>query len=364
MSKKPDYILLITTAVLVFFGLIMIASAGIVLSHENFNQPYFYLKSQLTKGLGVGVLLAFCFYFLPLKIIKKFAFPAFLANLLLLVLIFFPGIGLQAGGARRWLDLGVVAFQPTEVLKLTIILYLAAWFEKKGEAVKDLKEGFLPFLLLLSIPGVLIAAQPDIGTLGIIVFISILIFFAAGARISHLATLGGIGAGVLLLAANFLPHVANRLKTFIDPSTDPQGIGYQIKQAVIAIGSGGIFGVGLSQSLQKYKYLPEPVGDSIMAIIGEEFGFLGLIFLLVLFGIFAYRGLKIAKGAPDKFTQLTAIGITGWIVLQAGLNISAICGLAPLTGMPLPFISYGSTSLAFSLAGVGLLLNISKQAKI
>lgn len=357
---KPDYILLITISILVFFGLAMISSAGIVLSHENFDQPYFYLKNQITKGLVIGLALGFIFYLLPLRYFRKFSFLAFSVNILMLILVFLPGLGPEIGGAKRWLNLGF-SFQPTEILKLTLIVYLAAWLEKKNEEIKSFKEGFVPFVFLLALMGALILAQPDIGTFSVIAAIATIIFFVAGANIFHLLALGGLGFGLIGIMIKIYPHAKNRILVFLNPSLDAQGIGYQIKQAIIAIGSGGIFGVGLGQSLQKYKYLPEPVGDSIVAIIGEELGFLGLAFLVCLFGVFIYRGIKIARQSKSKFNLLISVGITSWIGLQASVNIAAISGLAPLTGIPLPFISYGSTALAVSLMGMGLLLNVSKQ---
>ncbi len=365
MKKSyPDFTLLITVLILIFFGLFMIASAGIVMSNENFNQPYFYLKNQLIKGGLLGLLLGGSLYFLPLGYIKKLSFFAFFASLLSLVLVFMPGLGLRAGGAQRWVNLGFFSFQPTDILKLTLIIYLAAWFEKKGKQIKDLKEGLVPFIILIAVIGILVLAQPNISTFALVAIIATIMFFAAGANLLHLLGVGGLGLAVFGIMMKVYPHVANRVRVLLSPGLDPHGIGYQVKQAMIAVGSGGIFGVGLGQSLQKYKYLPEPVGDSIIAVIGEELGFLGLIFIIVLFGIFAYKGILIAKNSSDKFTSLVAIGITTWITLQAAINIAAISGLAPLTGVPLPFISYGSTAFAVSIGGAGLLLNISKTVKI
>lgn len=363
-NKKPDLILLITVSILLFFGLIMIASAGIVLSHDDFNEPYFYLKNQILKGGLFGFLIAIFFYFVPLKHIRRLAFPLFLANILLLIAVFIPGLGFEAGGAKRWINLGISTLQPAEFLKFTLIVYLAAWFSKKKEQIKTLKEGLIPFWVLMGFLGILILAQPDIGTFGIIALIAFLMFFASGAKIWQILSTVGVGGTMLLLMTKIYPHAANRVLTFLNPELDPQGIGYQMRQAIIAIGSGGLFGLGLGQSLQKYRFLPEPVGDSIMAVIGEELGFLGLLFLITLFGFLAYRGLKIAKKSNSQFASLLAIGITSWITIQAAINMAAISGLIPLTGLPLPFISYGSSSLMILLAGVGLLLNVSKHARI
>lgn len=359
----PDFTLLLTVLILAFFGLFMIASAGIVMSHTNFDQPYFYLKNQLLKGGLLGIVLGALLYFLPLKYVKKLSFFAFFVSLLTLILVFVPGLGLRAGGAQRWINLGFFSFQPTDILKLTMIVYLAAWFEKKGKQIKDFKKGLVPFVVLIVIVGLLVLSQPNISTFALVATVATIMFFAAGANFLHLLGVGGLGLAVFGIMIRLYPHVANRVQVLFNPGLDPHGIGYQIKQAMIAIGSGGIFGVGLGQSLQKYKYLPEPVGDSIVAVIGEELGFLGLAFIIVLFGIFAYKGIQIAKNSPDKFSSLTATGITAWISLQAIINIAAISGLAPLTGVPLPFISYGSTAFAVSLGGAALLLNISRLVK-
>jgi cell division protein FtsW len=249
--------------------------------------------------------------------------------------------------------------------KLSIIIYLAAWLESRGtHKIKDVFEGLLPFLGIMGLIGFLIIKQPDTGTLGVIVISSFAIFFISGARIQHLASLGAIGTLVLWILVKIEPYRLDRISAFLDPGADPQGIGYQINQALLAVGSGGILGVGLGHSRQKFNYLPEPVGDSIFAVIGEELGLIGAAMLVILFVALAMRGIKIAKNAPDMFGKLLAAGITIWIVMQAFINISANIALVPLTGIPLPFISYGGTSLVFLMAAVGILLNISKHADL
>ena len=242
-----------------------------------------------------------------------------------------------------------------------MILYLAAWLESKKDLKRDLFEGFFPFLAILGIVGFLIIKQPDMGTLGTIVVISVIIFFLSGAKTAHIASMAGMGILAFFALVKFESYRMNRLLVFLHPELDPRGIGYQINQALLAIGSGGLFGLGLGHSRQKFNYLPEPVGDSIFAIICEEIGLIGAAMLILLFVVFAMRGLKIAKKAPDMFGKLIAIGITSWIIFQALINISAITGLIPLTGVTLPFISYGGTSIIFSMVGVGILLNISKK---
>ncbi|NTV55010.1 MAG: cell division protein FtsW, partial [Candidatus Moranbacteria bacterium] len=228
----------------------------------------------------------------------------------------------------------------------------------------DFFEGVVPFLLMLGIIAFLVMKQPDTGTLGILFIIAIAMFFSAGARLSHIGLLFGsglAGLGVLILLA---PYRMKRLLVFLDPDHDPSGAGYQIRQALIALGSGGFLGVGLGHSRQKFMYLPEPMTDSIFAVLGEELGFVGCAVVIALFLFFAYRGFRIAQKAPDEFGRLLAVGIVSWIVFQAFINIFAITGLMPLTGVPLPFISYGGTSLAAILGAIGILLNISKRPKM
>jgi len=274
-----------------------------------------------------------------------------------------PGLGLKFQGASRWIQLGPFSFQPSEMLKLTMILYLAAWLEGKKELKTDLFEGFIPFLAIIGVISFLVMKQPDMGTLGIIVLVAMCVYFLSGAKTSHIAMMIAGGAAAFLALVKFESYRMSRLLVFLHPELDPRGVGYQINQALLAIGSGGIFGLGLGHSRQKFNYLPEPVGDSIFAIVCEEIGLIGAAVLIFLFFVFAMRGFKIAKKAPDMFGRLVAVGITSWIIFQTLINISAISGLIPLTGVTLPFVSYGGTSLIFSMIGVGILLNISKKCE-
>jgi cell division protein FtsW len=360
-NQKPDQILSLTAFALIVFGLVMISSAGVAISQHRFGDGYYFFKHQLFYGVLPGLFLMFIAQKIDYHFWRKTALFLFVANLVFLVLVFIPGVGLRFQGASRWITLGPFSFQPTEMLKLTMTLYLAAWLESKKDLKRDLFEGFIPFLAILGIVSFLIMKQPDMGTLGTIVVISMATFFLSGARTSHIAAMIGMGVLAFFALVKFESYRMSRLLVFLHPELDPRGIGYQINQALLAIGSGGIFGLGLGHSRQKFNYLPEPVGDSIFAIICEEIGLVGAAILIALFVVFAMRGLKIAKGAPDMFGRLIAVGITSWIVFQALINISAITGLIPLTGVTLPFISYGGTSLVFSMIGVGILLNISKK---
>ncbi len=363
-TSQPDYILLGVIAILVVFGLIMVSSASIGQSQEQFHESYYYLKSQVLKGLLPGFIFGFIAYFFPYRYLKPLALPALILTVIGLIMVFVPGIGTAHSGARRWIALGPLVLQPSEFLKLSFIIYLSAWMSGKGKAIKDFSQSLVPFLIIVGLVAFLILMEPDIGTLGVIGFSSLIIYFLAGARISHLGLVSFGSVVMFYLLTKFYSHAANRLQVFLHPELDPKGIGYQINQALLALGSGGFFGLGLGQGLQKFKYLPEPASDSIVAVIGEELGFIGIMALLLLFMIFTFRGLKIAQASPDEFGQLLAGGLTGWIVVQALINIAAICGLIPLTGITLPFISLGGSSLAISLIGMGILLNISKYSKI
>lgn len=359
-----DRPLFFTLLTLLGIGLIMIASAGVVYGRVRFGDDYYFLKQQLL-GLGVGLTLLFIFQQIHYAVWKRFVVPIFLIALGLLILVFIPGFGTTVYGAARWVDLGPISFQPSEVMKFTIILYLAAWLSSKGKAkTSDFFEGLVPFLALLSVVGFLIIKQPDTGTLGLIFLISLAIFFASGARIAHILSIFAGGLVFLFILIKMAPYRMQRFLVFMHPEHDPMGFGYQMTQALLALGSGGLFGVGLGQSRQKFNYLPEPVTDSIFAVLGEEFGLAGTVLVVSLFLFIAWRGLRIAAYAPDEFGRLLAVGIVSWIVFQAFINISAITGLIPLTGIPLPFISYGGTSLAVLLASVGILLNISKHSTL
>lgn len=364
-SKSVDKTLLSIVLTLLTFGLVMIASAGVIYSETRYGDSYFFFKHQLFYGVLPGLLSLWMFSRIDYHFWRKIAVPFFFVSVIFLILVFVPGIGSRVYGASRWLQLGPFSFQPSEMAKLSIIIYLAAWLESRGShRIKDVFEGLLPFMGIMGLIGFLIMKQPDTGTLGVIILSSMAVFFVSGAKIKHLFSLAGLGALGLWVLIKIEPYRFNRILAFLDPGADPQGIGYQINQALLAVGSGGFWGVGLGHSRQKFNYLPEPVGDSIFAVIGEEIGLIGATILVVLFVALAFRGIKIAKNAPDMFGRLVAIGITMWIVLQAFINISANIALVPLTGIPLPFISYGGTSLLFLMSAIGILLNISKQSNL
>lgn len=362
-KEYVDRPFLLVVVGLLIFGLVVISSAGVAYSKLRFGDSYYFLKHQLLYGFFPGMILLYIVQKIDYSFWRKFSLPLFFLSLIFLVLVFVPGVGSNIYGASRWLKLGPFSFQPSEMLKLAVIIYLAAWLSGKREKVKDFFEGLIPFLIVILIIGFLLIRQPDMGTLGATIFIAIPMFFVSGARIVHLLWIGLGGIVAFALLVKLESYRMGRLLVFLDPELDPRGIGYQINQALLAIGSGGILGRGLGKSLQKFNYLPEPVGDSIFAIIGEELGMIGTVLVVGAFIFLAVRGLRIAKKAPDEFGKLMAVGIVSWIVFQAFINIAAISGIMPLTGIPLPFISYGGTSMVFLMVGVGILLNISKKVK-
>ncbi|MGB9743233.1 MAG: peptidoglycan glycosyltransferase FtsW [Minisyncoccales bacterium] len=378
MNKKPDYFLLTIVAILIILGIIILAGVSAPYSQQRFGNTYYFLKHQIIYGLIPGLILGLIAFKINLNTLKKWSPYLFLANLILLILVFIPGLGLTLSGASRWLNLHFFSFQPSEFLKLTFILYLANWLsahlftvdlstnknkQKVYQIKADFKQIFLGFFAILGIISLILIAQPDISTLGIIAITALLMYFSIKTPLSHSLLLSFIGLAGLIVLIKTAAYRLNRILVFFNPDIDPMGIGYQLKQALIAIGSGGITGVGLGVGQQKFlpNVLLQPISDSIFAIFAEETGLLGSVFLIFLFLIFLWRGIKISKGAKNSFGQLTALGITVWLTFQAFLNIGAMIGIFPLTGVPLTFISYGGTALVASLIGIGILLNISRQ---
>lgn len=349
---------------LVGIGLLAIASAGVSYGNTRFGDPYYFFKEQLV-GLAVGTLLLLITERVPYQLWRRFVIPLFTLALIFLVLVFIPGFGTTVYGAARWVDLGLFSFQPSEIMKIAIIFYLAAWLSRRDKRTStDFYEGFLPFFLVLSVVSFLIIKQPDTGTLALIFCISLSIFFASGANLRHIIGLIALAFFALFVLIKIAPYRMQRFLVFLNPEHDPLGAGYQMTQAFLAIGTGGWFGVGLGYSRQKFNYLPEPVTDSIFAVLAEETGLLGSALVISLFLFFLWRGIRVARSAPDTFGELLAVGIVAWVVCQALINIAAITGLIPLTGIPLPFISFGGTSLAVLMAAVGVLLNISRHSTL
>ncbi|MBI4133487.1 putative lipid II flippase FtsW [Candidatus Uhrbacteria bacterium] len=361
---KPDLVLLALIAGLVVFGMVMLASASGPLGLARFGDAYYFVKHQLLYGVVPGVIALLVMMRIPYRVWKRAALPLLVFSIVLLVLVFIPGIRAEFGTARSWIQLGPFSMQPSEVVKLTFLLYLAAWLEVRGEAgVRSFRTGLVPFLVVLGAVMGLLILQPDTGSMSIIVIESLVVYFIAGAALPHLIAIGGGGLALLALLIKISPYRAARLMTFLHPELDPQGVGYHINQALLAAGSGGLLGLGLGHSRQKFQYLPEVQGDSIFAVMAEELGFLfGAAFIALLL-LLLWRGLRTVAEAPDQFGKLVGVGILTWITFQAFLNIGAMIGIMPLTGVPLPFVSYGGTALVTVLAASGVLLNISKHRR-
>jgi cell division protein FtsW len=361
---KVDSYLLWTVLILLAIGLLILSSASSVLSYQRFGNNYYYFVRQLMFGAVPGLILMYVFSRIDYHIWQKFAPMLVLIGIAMLIAVLIPGIGFKVGGARRWINFGSFLFQPAEFVKLAMILYLASWYDKRQHHAHDLYYGFLPILVIVGIVAGLIIMEPDIGTMLVLASIAAVMFFIGGVKLRYLLSTAGVGLLVMWILIKAAPYRAQRFLAFLDPSVDAKGISYQINQALLAIGSGGWWGRGFGQSLQKHSYLPEPIGDSIFAIMSEELGFIRVCLVLILFLLFAYRGFKIARIAPDTFGKLVAGGITAWLLMQALINIGGITAVIPLTGIPLTFISYGSTALTITLASIGIMLNISRYSAL
>ncbi|MFH0830631.1 MAG: putative lipid II flippase FtsW [Parcubacteria group bacterium] len=360
VTHKPNFVLVVTVLVLVMFGLVAIASASSVISYDQFGDNLTMLKSQMINGVAVGLALFITFSLVPYRFWRKVNLILLIITLGLLIAVFIPGLGVNFGGASRWVNLGLFSFQPSELAKLTMVLFFAAWLDKRGKGIKEFTTGVIPFLAILGVVIGLILAQPDLGTLTIIAMTAVAMFYVAGARIWHLVGMFVAAIGFLALAIKLEPYRLARFTVFLNPQHDPQGLGYQINQSLLAVGSGGLFGLGLGQSRQKYNYLPEPAGDSIFAIMSEELGFLRVLLVVLTFLVLGLTGYQVARRSPDNFAKLLAVGMTTWFVAQAFINMGALIGILPLTGIPLPFVSFGGTALAVSLAAAGILVNVSR----
>lgn len=362
-QKKTDYIFLLYIGILLIFGLIMLVSASAAIGESRFDDGFFFIKRQLLYGLLPGIVAFFILSRIPYTYWKKkmwFVYGCMIASL---VAVFIPGIGSTLNaGAQSWIVLAGVSIQPAEFAKLGLILFTAGYISLLGDRLTQFQDGFAPLLVFAFAPVGLVVLQPDIGTVSILFAIIFGMLFLAQARLYHLGVLAAAGICAIGIMVAIAPYRAARLTTFLHPELDPQGIGYHINQAVLAVGSGGMFGLGLGNSRQKFEYLPEVHADSIFAIVAEEMGFVFAAGAVLLITLIAVRGLRIAKRAPDSFGMLLVGGVIVWFIAQSFLNIGAIVGLLPLTGVPLPFVSHGGTALLSALAGVGLITSVSKHS--
>ncbi|MDO8569673.1 MAG: putative peptidoglycan glycosyltransferase FtsW [bacterium] len=361
---KVDKPFLIISIILIVLGFFIFSSAALaLLAKENSNYSNIAF-SQTVFGLFAGTVVMIIASRLDAQIWKKSAFWLLITAIILNIIVLVPGIGFEHAGARRWIILGTISFQTSELLKLAFIIYFAAWAAGVKEKMKTFRLGFLPLLILFAISALLLLNQPDTDTFILIVFTGIAMFIVAGGKWRYVFMIIFTSILGLALLAFMRPYVMQRITTFFNTQVDAQGASYQIQQSLIAVGSGGLFGRGFGQSVQKFTYLPEPIGDSIFAVAAEEFGFVGSVFLLVMFILFATRGIKIASETSSVFARLTVVGIVIMITSQAFVNIGAMLGMIPLSGITLPFVSHGGTSLFITLLEVGVVLSVSKTREL
>lgn len=359
-NNTPDMILFIVTLVLVTVGTAMIYSSSSILAMEKFKDAQYFLKKHLIFVFA-GLVLMIVMTRLPYEYLRKAAYPGVVLSVVLLLMLFIPQLGIKRGGATRWLNAGVFTFQVAEVVKVAVVIFLAHLLTRKVHLLKNFSRGVLVPLSVTAVLMGLVLLQPDFGTVVIIAFILILMLLLAGSRVTHLMALGAafLPLGIFLIMGK--GYRMARLTAFLNPWKDPDKTGFQLIQSMISFGSGGLFGQGIGDGMQKLFYLPEPHTDFILAVIAEESGFIGVTIIVCLFMILLWRGFMIAHRAPDLFGTLLAAGLTMLVGMQAFINIAGVMGLIPLKGLALPFLSYGGTAFMMSMIVVGILLNISAR---
>lgn len=359
---RPDLVLLGAILALLGIGFVMVYSSSAVRGYIQYDDPYHFLKMEfLWAVLGLAAMIV-CMI-VDLRVLRRFVKPALYIAIALLVAVKIPGIGRRVNGADRWIGLGPMSIQPSEVIKLSMVLVMSHILAVDSHKIQSFRKGVVPILGLLGIIAGLIMLQPDLGTTLVIAATTFFMLIAAGARVAHIAGLAGTGLGLVVAAIAAAPYRMRRIFAFLDPWADPLGNGYQTIQALLALGPGGLFGLGLGQSRQKFLYLPENHTDFIFAMIGEELGFVGASLVILLFFLFAWRGFRVAMRSPDPFMAFLSVGLTSMVSIQAMINMGVVSGVLPVTGITLPFISYGGTSLVFTMIGVGVLLNISREVR-
>ncbi len=363
-EHEPDKSLITALFVLIAIGLVLLFSASSVVSYARHGNTYHFFQSQLI-GLSVGLVAFFFFSRVDYRVWKKYAFFFLIVSIILLILVFVPGLRAEHGTSRSWIILFGRSFQPAEMVKLSFLLYLATWLEAKKGDLNSFSGGIVPFLVVLGVISGLMMAQPDLGTLFIIAFSAMLVFFVGGGKLKHIILVILLaGLALFLMLSMKSNYQSDRFLCLKDPSYSALDKCYQINQSLIAVGSGGWFGRGLGQSRQKFMYLPEVWGDSIFSIAAEEIGFIFSTLLILLFLFIFYRGLLIARAAPDLYGTALATGIVAWLAVQTFLNIGGMINLIPMTGVPLPFISAGGSAVLSALIAMGLLVNISRHTKL
>ncbi|HUC89016.1 MAG TPA: putative lipid II flippase FtsW [Candidatus Paceibacterota bacterium] len=361
--KKIDNFFFGIVIALIIIGVIMFTSASLGILAKNESEFYGVIFNQFVFGLCGGLVALYFGLHIPYKFWREYSLIIFLISIALTTLVFVPHLGSIHGGARRWIDIFGISFQPVEFLKIGFIMYFAAWLSWVKGRIKDVRFSILPLIICLSIIAFILLKQPDTKSLILITATALVMLFVSGLPWKYILGLFGASIIAFIILAAFKPYLMERINTFLNPNENGSGSSYQLQQSLIAVGSGGIFGRGLGQSIQKFNYLPEPQGDSIFAVIGEELGFVGCTIIICLFIAFALRGYRIAHYAPDSFSKLLVIGIITMITAQSFMNIASIIGVFPLTGVPLIFISHGGTALLLALGTMGIVLNISNSQK-
>lgn len=360
--STPDLWILLPTLLILGIGVVMVYSASAVLSFHDFGDSFYYVKRQLIFAL-LGIVALYLTMNTDYVVWKNYAKIGLIVCFALLIVVLIPGVGVIRGGARSWLGIGSLGIQPSEFMKLGIIVFLAHYLDERQSLITRFKDGLLPPLLIVGAAFAMIMLQPDLGTGTVLVGASMIMIFVAGARMAHLFGLAMVGVAGLVALVAAAPYRLQRITAFLDPWQDPLGAGYQAIQSLYAIGPGGLVGLGLGMSRQKYNYLPEPQTDFIFSIIAEELGFIGGATVLLLFTLLIWRGMRTAITAPDSFASLLAAGIVGMIAVQVIINIGVVIGMFPVTGITLPLVSYGGSSLTLMLTAIGVLLNISRYAR-
>jgi len=359
--RSLDPVIVGLTAALVVFGLLMLVSSSGPIAMQRTGDSFFYVKRQIVNGVLPGLFMFAFFAIVDYRKWKSLAFLALLASIGLLTLVFIPGLGSMRGGSHSWVQIGPIGFQPSEVVKLTYLVYLSAWLtSRKGDDVRRAETSLFPFLGSLGAIILLLVLQPDTGSMAVIVGTSLMLYLISGAPLIWFAGLFAAGTGLLALLIKYSPYRAARFTTFLHPEADPLGVGYHINQAMLAIGSGGPWGLGYGHSRQKYLYLPEVESDSISAVMAEELGFIGIALFLVVFGWLVWRCFSIARTSKDPFGSYLAAGVGTWFAVQFLLNIGSMTGLMPMTGVTLPFISHGGSSMVVLIGAMGLIAGIPR----
>ena len=361
--QQFDKYFFLVVVLITVWGLLSFISASLGILASNETKFYGVLFNQIVLGFMCGLGGLWLTTHINYHVWRSYALHIFIGTVLLTLCVFVPHLGFSHGGARRWVSLGPVSFQPAELLKIGFVIYFAGWLSWASKKSEEFKYKIVPLAILLSIVAAVLLKQPDTKSLVLITAAASGMLFVSGVSWKKIAGIAASGLVLVCVLALFRPYLMNRVKTFLNPDANARTSSYQLQQGLIAIGSGGMFGRGLGQSVQKFNYLPEPQGDSIYAVIGEEFGFVGSTILVFLYVVFAIRGYRIAMHAYDPFGQYLAVGIVTLLIAQSFLNIASLVGLFPLTGVPLVFISHGGTSLAIALCAAGIVLNISRYQK-